>query len=215
MTAVSAINRRAVTAGAVAVGAALTLTGCGAGQVSQTAEQAAAVNGASANVGSVALRNVRVLFPDAATYTNTKGGKAALAFAAVNDSAEAADKITKISSDAGTVTITPQSRAVIPPQRVLVAAGPEAATDESAKPAETSETAAAADETTAADSATEPILVEISGLKSDLQPGLVVPVTFEFERAGSVDMQVPIDAGTEMERHDSAASGESAEGGGH
>ena len=37
---------------------AVVLSGCSAGQVSQTAVQEAAVNGTSANIGEVAVRNV-------------------------------------------------------------------------------------------------------------------------------------------------------------
>ena len=37
---------------------AVVLSGCSAGQVSQTAVQEAAVNGTSANIGEIAVRNV-------------------------------------------------------------------------------------------------------------------------------------------------------------
>ena len=40
--------------------AAVVLSGCGAGQVSQTATQEPAVNGTSGTVGTVALRNIHL-----------------------------------------------------------------------------------------------------------------------------------------------------------
>ena len=186
-------HRRVATIVAVAAGAALTLAGCGAGQISQTANQAPAVNGNSADTGAVSLRDVRVLYPHEDEYTNKKGGKAAVAFSAINNSESDVDKIARISTSVGSVTITP-SGTELKPQRTLVAAGPDAKTDESTKPAENAES----------DPATAPILVEITDLNEDLGPGLTIPVTFDFEKAGSVEMRVPIDAGPETPREGSA-----------
>lgn len=45
----------------VAAGSALALTACGAGQISQTADQVAAVNGTAAAEGNVAVRDVSVV----------------------------------------------------------------------------------------------------------------------------------------------------------
>ncbi len=53
MTALKAPTRRVVTALALAAGATLTLSACGAGQISQTAIQVAAINGNNAEVGSI------------------------------------------------------------------------------------------------------------------------------------------------------------------
>ena len=47
-----------------AVGAALLVTGCGAGQITQTDTQVAAINGTSAGVGTIAIRNAEVSYPE-------------------------------------------------------------------------------------------------------------------------------------------------------
>ena len=56
-------NRRVLGAAALALGAALVLAGCGAGQITQTATQQAAVNGTHAEVKNIALRDAAVQYP--------------------------------------------------------------------------------------------------------------------------------------------------------
>ncbi len=63
MTAIRKPTRRVATAIALAAGAAIALSACGSGQVSQTAVQQAAVNGNSADLGEIALRNVHIAYP--------------------------------------------------------------------------------------------------------------------------------------------------------
>jgi copper(I)-binding protein len=48
---------------AAGLGLALLLTGCGAGQITQTDTQVAAVNGANGEVGEMAVRNAELAFP--------------------------------------------------------------------------------------------------------------------------------------------------------
>ena len=66
MTALKAVTaqsarRRMVTVAALAAAAGIALTGCSAGQHTQTSSQAAAINGNHANVGEIALRNVHIV----------------------------------------------------------------------------------------------------------------------------------------------------------
>ncbi len=188
------MNRRVIAA--AALGAALVLSGCGAGQISQTAAQVAAVNGNAANVGPISLRNVHIVFPDGKDYTNKAGGKAVLAFVAVNTSEETPDELTKVTTDVGTVTV-PSGKAKLAPQKSIFssidAKGENLRSDE-------------------ADVAT-PVLVEITNITKDIAPGLTAAITFTFAKAGDVVVNVPVDA-AEVERHVSDKSGPAA-GGGH
>ncbi|WP_019931622.1 hypothetical protein [Nocardia sp. BMG111209] len=206
---------------ALAAGAALVLSGCGAGQLSQTASQVSAVNGNSANVGKVSLRNVRILLPGSEEYTNAKGGKAVLAFSAVNGSGAAPDELTSITTDLGAVRISPATPE-LPPLQALVAAGPEAghagATPAASSSASATPTAGAAASSTAGASATtsapaaaakpsaeantenRTVLVEITGLTKDITPGLTYPVTFNFKDNGTVLVNVPVDAGSNRDQ---------------
>jgi len=219
-----AVRRSAVAVAAFAAGAALALTGCSSGQISQTAQQVSAVNGNSANIGAVALRDVRILLPQSADYTNTKGGKALLAFSAANTGPDTPDQLSSITTDLGTVTITPAG-ATLAPGQVLVAGAPKAmpqsAPTTTAAPTSSATSSSSATPTTGAAatssavptgsatpqaaattsaqkpsaSGATPILVEIDDLNRDITPGLTYPVTFNFKEAGTVLVNIPVDAG--------------------
>lgn len=191
MTALNASTRRVATAVALAAAAAISLSACSAGQITQTATQVAAVNGNYANQGDIALRNVHVLFPDSEEYSLEPGGTAALAFIAVNESESEPERLTRISTDyAKSVTIAGEvGGRVIDPQTSL-GAGVRAATvlDNPEDP-------------------TQLILVTLDDLSEGVRPGLTIPVTFTFAKAGDITVQVPVDAGPRTERHESEKSG--------
>jgi hypothetical protein len=87
---------------------AATLTGCGAGQQSQTATQEPAVNGASGAVGQVALHDVRIRAQ--ITGASLKpGDSVALLFVAANQSQTDSNQLVGITSDIGPVTLAPAS----------------------------------------------------------------------------------------------------------
>ncbi|WP_330183756.1 hypothetical protein OHB26_09080 [Nocardia sp. NBC_01503] len=204
-TTASKTRRRAMTVAALAAGAVLALTGCGAGQISQTAHQVAAVNGNSANVGKVALRDVRFLLPQTEQYDNAKGGKAVLAFSAANLGEATPDELVSITTDLGQVKIN--GKAEIKAQATLVSDLSTAAKDEhgatTTAPAEHG-TEAASDKTS--DPNQKPLLVEVTGLTKDVTPGLTYPVTFIFKEAGTVVVNVPVDAGSNNPRPEPAKS---------
>nr|WP_068022384.1 hypothetical protein [Nocardia mexicana] len=231
--------RSAVAVAALAAGAALALSGCGAGQISQTASQVAAVNGNSADVGQVALRDVRILLPQSEQYTNAKGGKAVLAFSAVNAGESKSDELTSITSDLGTVKITPGSPQLKFQQTIVAGLQPGAAGeqaghgDEHAAPTSAAAPTSSAAPTTAAPSSAtasstahpeghgaaehpaepgKPILVEISGLTQNITPGLTYKVTFNFKENGTVQVDVPVDAGPDAARKEDKAAEGAGEG---
>lgn len=183
------------TAGAVALTGLLALSGCGTGQLSQTATQTSAVNGVSADHGPVAIRDARIAFPpqpaDGVLYR--PGGSAPLEVTLIN-TGSTADRLVRVSSPvSGNVTIGGDAAM---PKDVTLA----------------SQVAAEG----GAPQGTRPITIALAGLTTPIKSGLTVPVTFTFERTGSVTLQVPIGApaeGTEPERHDSeAAAGEGGPG---
>ncbi|MFF3227858.1 hypothetical protein ACFYV7_34035 [Nocardia suismassiliense] len=235
VTALKKVRRRMVPVAALAAGAAIALTGCSSGQISQTADQVAAINGNNADVGKIALRNVHIVYPAGGTeYTNTKGGKAVIALSIINNSPSVPDELTSLTSDLGTVKITPaagKSKVELAPQQTVVAAtkpvrpatqagDSHSAAPTSAKPG--TPDAHGDDHATAPvatdDPAAQPILIEITGLTRDITPGLTYNVAFNFKQNGTVQVQVPVDAGTHTERHESDLSGPAEvehKGGGH
>ncbi|MFE7743867.1 hypothetical protein [Nocardia sp. NPDC057455] len=255
MTAPKGARRRMVTVAALAAGAAIALSGCGAGQISQTADQVAAVNGNHADVGRIALRNVHIVYPAEGTaYNNAKGGKALIALSIINNGESVPDELTSITTDLGTVKITPaagKSVVELAPQQTVVAANQPVKHESTPTTTTTAPTTSAAAPTSAPRSAAptttadshgagshgagshgagehgsepaatdpeaNPILIEITGLTRDVAPGLTYNVSFNFKQNGTVQVQVPVDAGLHTERHESDKSGpaEAEHSGGH
>lgn len=158
----------AATAGLAACG--VILTGCGTGQISQSAGQESAVNGNAANVKNIALRNIYL--EASQTSDSLKPGRIIpLLFVVANSSTDSADKLVSITSDVGTVALTGDG--VIPAIGNLVA-------NAGGAPGETPGTVTPP---TAAVTLTEPIT-----------NGLSYKFTFTFEKAGSTTVSVPIAA---------------------
>jgi len=163
-------NRLCATAAGLFAGA-LILTGCSAGQISQTASQEAAVNGNSANAKDIALRNVHLLATQSSDYLQP-GRTVPLLFVVANNSPDVNDKLVGITSDVGAVAMT--GNAAIPAGAALVVGsggGPVEAMG-SAMP-----TAAAVT------------------LDKPITNGLTYNFNFTFEHAGKITVAVPISAG--------------------
>jgi hypothetical protein len=185
----------AVTAG-VAVGAlaaAMALSGCSAGQVSQMATQAAAVNGTAANIGDINLRNVHIRAVQDSDYIRP-GSDVELLFVAANGSDANGDKLISITSDIGTVALSGDTE--VKPGRSLVVGTP----DNQPSPLD----ATAGDETAEAK-------VTIT---KDITNGLTYPFVFTFQNAGEHTVLVPISAGEAARRDGDVEYGGHSEGGG-
>jgi hypothetical protein len=181
-----------VALGACGLAVAATLVGCSAGQVSQTATQQAAVNGTAAMAGNITLRNVHLRATQTSDYVKP-GSDVELLFVAANESPDTSDKLTSITSDAGTVTLTGDTS--LPAADVLVVGEPDGQTS-------ALEQAETADAATAKVDITKPIT-----------NGLTYNFIFKFEKAGDITVPVPISAG-ESPRRD-AAGEEGGDTGGH
>ncbi|HEV7421736.1 MAG TPA: hypothetical protein VGO30_18090, partial [Mycobacterium sp.] len=118
----------AVVSGLSACGlaAAVVLTGCSAGQVSQTAIQEPAVNGTNTWAGDptsgVALRNVHLRAAQNSDYVRP-GSTVDLLFVAVNESPAEPDRLLSITTDIGTVTLTGDP--TVPPAGTLIVGTPD------------------------------------------------------------------------------------------
>ncbi|MCX2715081.1 hypothetical protein [Mycolicibacterium sp. J2] len=159
---------------ACAAVASVALTGCGSGQVSQTANQEPAVNGAAATAGNIALRNVHLRAPQVTDYVRP-GSDVELLLVAANNSADANDKLVSITSDVGNVTLTGDGS--VPAGGVLVIGEP----DGQLKALDAAERADA-------------VRAEVA-LTKPISNGLTYPFTFTFEKSGQTTVNVPISAG--------------------
>ncbi|KXP02382.1 hypothetical protein HWD35_16945 [Tsukamurella tyrosinosolvens] len=171
MSARTVSTRRTATtvAGALlAAGALLSVSACGAGQISQTANQVAAINGANQTFvdQKIALSDVHVLFP-------VSGSQGKLAFVLTNLNPHQADKLKGISDEKGRF-------ATISGDTTLAANG------------SLYGTAPAGSDTKAAGITRLTVSVPVD---ANWRPGLTNKLWFHLEKAGSLPIDVPIDAG--------------------
>jgi copper(I)-binding protein len=182
---------RGLTAGLAAWGlvAAVALSGCGAGQVSQTATQEPAVNGTSGTVGPISLRNIHLRAAQSTDYVQP-GREVELLFVAVNGSPDVNDKLVSITSDIGTVGLSGDTS--LPANGVLVVGEPDGqiASLESAEKADAAEAKIA--------------------LSKPITNGLTYEFTFDFEKAGETTVVVPISAGEAPRREAAVEAGDTS-----
>jgi copper(I)-binding protein len=170
---VNRLTNRLVAASAGLAACGLILTGCSAGQISQTADQESAVNGTTANVANIALRNIHLQAVQTGAAVEA-GRTVELIFVAANISPDVNDKLISISSDVGTVAVT--GATAIPAGTSLIVGS-----------------ADGQDEATALGSA-EPTKAEVT-LTQPITNGLTYKFTFDFDKAGQTTVSVPISAG--------------------
>jgi copper(I)-binding protein len=155
-----------------AVGAALALilSGCAAGQISQTAMQVAAVDGANGTAGPVGIRNVRFAPTENGSYP---AGADLPVKLWVSNAANTADTLTAVSTPA-------------------------------AAKVEISGNADFAPQTLVEISDSTEVKITVSGLSAALPYGHSIPMTFTFQQAGAVTVNVPIEipAARETEARD-------------
>lgn len=155
---------------------AATVTGCGTGQQAQTATQEPAVNGASGTVGKIGLRDVRIRAQVTGAALQP-GESADLLFVAINESDTDNDKLVSITSDFGSVTLTP-ANPDIPAGRALIVGNPEG-TD-----------AMALQAVSTAGKATATVK-----LNKPVANALTYDFVFKFEHGGQGSIPVPVTAG--------------------
>lgn len=176
---------------ALGLGAVVALAGCSAGQITETDTQVAAVNGGSGDAKQVAVRNATLSFPTEGAFYRA-GSSAPLELVLSNEGPD--DKLVQVTSPyAASAQVSGTSD--LPSNTALHATGP------SAQPA-------TADQRT--------VQITLNGLKQDITPGVTIPVTFVFAKAGQVTIQVPIgEDHNPRPEHGSPTPGGHQAGGGH
>ena len=173
--AVNRLKNRLFAASAGLAACCAILTGCSAGQISQSANQESAVNGTSATAKNIALRNVHLLAVQNGDYLQP-GRTVPLVFVAANSSPDVNDKLLGITSDVGAVALTGDS--AIPAGAALFVGSAMVQAE--------------------AMGSTTPASAEVT-LSKPITNGLTYNFTFVFDKAGQVNVAVPISAG-EMAR---------------
>ncbi|MBF6181694.1 copper chaperone PCu(A)C [Nocardia otitidiscaviarum] len=151
------------------------LTGCGAGQLSQTSMDKNPVNGSNAEAGDIALRNV-YLAAESVGERIGDYGSVSLSFTAIHTGIGAPDRLLAIASAAAE-----EVRIEAEPDELVIDAGTAIA---AGQPIESVDPATAPD---------EPFTVVVRPVAGALRPGVALPFTFVFERGGEVTFGVPFD----------------------
>jgi copper(I)-binding protein len=170
-------NRRSTRVAALAAGGligAVALVGCSAGQLSQTSSQESAVDGSSAVIKNVALRNVRIQAQQNTDFLRP-GATVDLVFVVINQSPDIADRLVGISTDIGKVTVT--GNPTLPAGGTLFVGTRSGQNRKAVDAVESAETAKAT-----------------VALDKPITNGPNYNFTFDFEKAGSVSLAVPISA---------------------
>ncbi|MGW4520545.1 hypothetical protein [Amycolatopsis sp. NPDC004378] len=210
-------NRRVLGAGVLALGAALVLAGCGAGQITQTASQQPAVNGTYAQVKTIVLRDAAVQYPTSGTGYPA-GATPALTLTIVNEG-DQDDSLVSVTSEDGAPATLSGSKAIVAGHSLVIgpddavestneaqatSSAPAATPSSSGTPTGTSSSATGTATTTpeAPTSSATPTAPQVVGkatvklapLKQPLWPGQVLKVTFVFQNAGPVTVELPVAA---------------------
>jgi hypothetical protein len=170
-------NRHSTRVAALAAGgliSAVALAGCSAGQLSQTASQESAVDGNQAVINNVALRNVRILAQQNTDFLRP-GATVDLVLVVINQSPDVTDKLVGISTDIGQVTVTGDP--TLPAGGTLFVGTP------------TGQNRKAVGAVEAADTVKATVVLD-----KQITNGPNYNFTFDFEKAGSISLAVPISA---------------------
>ena len=167
------IRLRVATIGLLALLASV-LSGCGTGQVSQTAVQEPAVNGNKVTFNNMALRDIRIQAAQTGDFVQP-GRTVELVLVAVNQSPDTPDRLVSITSEIGNVTVSGDAR--LPAGGMLFIGAPEGQRV-APGPLESNNAAKAT-----------------VNLTKPITNGLAYNFTFNFEKAGQASVMVPISAG--------------------
>ncbi|GGP35499.1 hypothetical protein [Saccharothrix coeruleofusca] len=243
----SSAPRRLAVAAALAVGLGMVAAACGAGQVTQTDTQVAAVNGASGDVGLLSVRDAQLVFPVEEGHYG-EGDDAPMVVTVVNNGNEE-DKLVSVTSEltsgpaeiTGDVDLEPSSAIIsggeqdsggsshvsTTSQTSGSAASVTATTTPSGSPTSGARESSSAPTTTTGSrgsvsnpptsvtklpSSAEPVepgvvSIVLKDLTRDFRPGQTAKVTFVFEKAGELVLELPIGPSPEPRQ--------GGEGGGH
>ena len=171
-------SRRSASVVALAAGVligAVALTGCGTGQLSQTASMESGVDGSRADLNDVALRNVHIQAQQNRDFIEP-GTTVDLVLVVTNRSPDVGDKLVSISTDIGKVTVTGDSS--LPAGGVLFVGTPNGQNRKAVEAVEAANNVKAT--------------VQLS---KPISNGLNYNFTFDFAKAGTTSLAVPISAG--------------------
>jgi periplasmic copper chaperone A len=178
----------------LAVGIALLTSACAAGQRAHTAEELPTIAGANADLGTIHLRSALIDAPTGTTPFFHKGSDLTVKLVIVNSGTKP-DKLVSITSPAvtswGSYATTSDAEAVVS----AASASPQpsgSATASAPLPTPARKITIGPGQRVGWGTPESPAALLFSGTKQELHPGTTVPVTFTFQNAGTITVEVPI-----------------------
>lgn len=156
--------------------AVLALAGCGAGQVTQTDTQVAAIDGSNANLGGIAIRDVWMPYPQDLNGVYPTGSDVPLQLTIVNQG-DVPDTLMSVTTPAAAQVLL-QGRTTVPPGTSVTT------------PRETGSSAAPTTPPSPLDAGL--LRVTLAGTTRPLRAGQNIEVTFVFQHAGRTTLSVPM-----------------------
>jgi hypothetical protein len=204
----SRVRARILTGCALGAGVAalLAVSGCGAGQLANTAQQQSAIAGVNGQAGLVSLRNALIPFNGPDGYP--QGGAAPIAVSIFNDGLNEVKlvDVTATASASDVVLVGGPAVATPVPSPTPVAPAPTGSASPSPSAPPAPAPAAPPGQTSfsiAIPSASYALLLpqygtylQLVGLKQPLLPGTAVVVTFSFDNGTSSTMTLPVGPAT-------------------
>lgn len=183
----------------VTVLTAIAVTGCAAGQRAQTSTEFSVVDGVSADVSTIGLRDLGIAAPVTGTPSYPRAGSAPLVMGIVNNG-RAPDTLVSVSSPAasGTTITAPTATTTAAVTRPAGGSSPGVSSSAPAPSAPAPSGPAGAQIEIPASKLVRISTdqgsagVTLTGLKNPLVPGQSVSVTFTFRTAGTVTVQVAV-----------------------
>jgi len=145
--------------------ACLTLSGCAAGQISQTADQVAAIDGANGTIGEITVLNARLAPTDGQGYPTGSNGRLLLW---ISNDGLSGDTLSQVSTPAAE-SVRIVGDASIPGQYL------------------------------ADMSSLTGTRVVVTNFTQDVPYGQSIPMTFSFENAGTLNLDIPIELPSQRE----------------
>ena len=164
--------------GAPVLGALLLVTpllaGCGTGQVTQTASQLSAVDGAQGDAGPIAVRNVLIAYPDDGRRGYQRGADAALIMTIAN-TGSAEDELASASSPSAELVKIDGPQTLAPQGTLRAVSAP-----------------AGGSGTSVGGPSRAQLRMVLTNLAEDVRPGRTVRLTLLFRQAGQLTLDVPV-----------------------
>ncbi|MGH3940803.1 MAG: copper chaperone PCu(A)C [Pseudonocardiaceae bacterium] len=169
----------------------LALVGCGAGQTAQTASQAAAIDGANADLGAIALRDVLMPYPEEHNGTYPAGSDVPVHLTIVNETTRP-DTLVSVTTPAARQVLLEGTTTIPGGMAVRGGADHSGAGQGSAGHRSTAAPIGPLD--------VDELRIVLADATRPLRPGLNIQLTFVFRDAGPVTLSVPMGPPSESER---------------